>query len=61
MRNQFRQLVCWVVDQGSCLWVVMRQLTIFGMCCSVLVDLLRGSFLCNFHCILMYYIWPKYR
>jgi hypothetical protein len=56
MINQFRQLVCWVADQGSCLWVVMRQLTIFGMCCSVLVDLPRGSFLCNFHSILMYYI-----
>jgi len=44
MRNQFRQLVCWVADQGSCLWVVMRQLAIFEMCCSVLVDLPRVVF-----------------
>jgi hypothetical protein len=57
MGNQFGQLVCWVADQVACGQLRVNWLSL--ECAVQLMDLPRGNFLCNFHCILMYYIGPK--
>jgi hypothetical protein len=38
---------------------VTRKLVVFVVGCLEGVNLSRGSFMCNFHCMYVYYIGPK--
>ena len=59
LENQFGQFGLLGGDQGSYLWAVTRKLVVFEMGCLEGVNLSRGSFMCNFHCMYVYYIGPK--
>jgi hypothetical protein len=43
---------------GSC-GAVVRKLAVFVEGCLEGVNLSGGSFMCNFHCMYVYYIGPK--